>query len=273
MSLDLLLGYAGLPSLGHAAFFGVAGYFAGILGTKLVHSFWLAGASGLAAAVICASIFGLVILRSKGPYFLIITLALGQMLWGVAFKWRSLTGGDDGFPGVARPHFDLIHWNLASAVNYYYFVLACFAVAFVLLYLMVNSPFGHILQGIRDNEKRMVSLGYHVWGYKYLASIFAGLFAGLAGILHVYYNGYVSPLELSVIRSTEGLLMVLVGGAGTLFGPIMGATIVVFLSNIASIYTERWVLILGIIYVAAILFAPEGIYKPIKSYFHRRLSP
>ncbi len=138
---------------------------------------------------------------------------------------------------------------------------------------MVKSPLGHILQGIRDNEKRMVSLGYHVWGYKYLASIFAGLFAGLAGILHVYYNGYVSPLELSVIRSTEGLLMVLVGGAGTLFGPIMGATIVVFLSNIASIYTERWVLILGIIYVAAILFAPEGIYKPIKSYFHRRLSP
>ena len=271
LSLDLVLGYTGLPSLGHAAFFGVAGYFAGILNAKVLDSFWVALASGLAASVLCASIFGLLVLRTKGPYFLMITLALGQMLWGVAFKWRSLTGGDDGLPGIPRPNFGILHWDLNGTINYYYFVLVCFLIAFLLLYLVAHSPFTHVLKGIRENEKRMTTLGFNVWLYKYLAFILSGLFGGLAGILHVYYNNFVSPADLSVVMSTEVFLMVLVGGPGTLLGPILGAAVIVLLSNFISIYTERWVLILGLIYVATILYAPKGIYVPIKHSFYKWL--
>jgi branched-chain amino acid transport system permease protein len=263
MSLDLLLGYTGLPSLGHAAFFGVAGYFTGLLDVKVFHSFWIALASGLVAALICACIFGVVVLRARGHYFLIITLALSQMLWGVAFKWRSVTGGDDGFRGIARPRFDIINWNLGSTIDYYYFVLIAFGIAVIALYLVVHSLFGRVLQGIRENEQRMSALGYNVWLYQYFAFLIAGLFAGFAGILHVYYNGFVSPHEMDVLMSTEAMLMVIIGGAGTLFGPMLGAMLIILLKNLTNIYTMHWLLILGIIYVISVLYVPQGLYRSI----------
>jgi branched-chain amino acid transport system permease protein len=258
MSLDLLLGYCGLPSLGHAAYFGVASYTVGLLALRVVNNFWIDFPAGLLAATIVAALFGLFALRTRGSYFLMITLALGQVLWGIAFGWRSLTGGDDGLPSVPRPRLPL-PWSLSEGVPFYYFVLVFFVLAISLLVLIVRSPFGRALVGIRESERRMEVLGYDVWRYKYVAFVLAGLFAGLAGNLFVYFNGFVSPSYLSLLFSASALLMVILGGAGTLVGPAIGAIVIVGLENVISGYTERWVLVLGVIYVLVTLWAPGGL--------------
>ena len=259
MSLNLLLGYTGLPSLGHAAYFGAAAYTIALLSLRVTHNtFWIDFPSGLALAVVTSALFGLLALRTHESYFLMITLSLSQVLWGVAFGWKSLTRGDDGIPGVPRPNLGL-PWSLTDGVPFYYFVLFFFIVAVVLLWIVVRSPFGHALVGIRESEARMEVLGYNVWLYKFVAFILAGLFAGLAGNLFAYYNGFVSPTYMSVIFSATVLIMVILGGAGSLIGPAVGAAVIVFLENAISAYTERWLLILGIIYVLVTLFAPRGL--------------
>ena len=258
MSLDLLLGYAGLPSLGHAAYFGVAAYTVGLLALRVANNFWLDFPAGLLMAAGVSALFGLFALRTRGSYFLMITLALGQVLWGIAFGWRSLTGGDDGLPSVPRPDLSL-PWALTGGIPFYYFVLIFFALAVGALALIVSSPFGRALVGIRESERRMEVLGYDVWRYKYVAFILAGLFAGLAGNLFVYFNGFVSPSYLNILFSASALLMVILGGSGTLLGPAIGAAVIVGLENFISGYMERWVLVLGIIYVLVTLFAPNGL--------------
>ena len=258
MSLDLLLGYAGLPSLGHAAYFGVAAYTVGLLALRVANNVWIDFPAGLLAAAAVSALFGLFALRTRGSYFLMITLALGQVLWGIAFGWRSLTGGDDGLPSVPRPKLPL-PWSMTEGVPFYYFVLVFFALAVGALALIVSSPFGRALVGIRESERRMEVLGYDVWRYKYVAFILAGLFAGLAGNLFVYFNGFVSPSYLSLLFSASALLMVILGGAGTLLGPAIGAAAIVGLENVISGYMERWVLVLGVIYVLVTLFAPNGL--------------
>jgi branched-chain amino acid transport system permease protein len=188
-----------------------------------------------------------------------ITLALAEVLWGVAYRWRSLTGGDDGIPGIARPDLGLMGWSLGDATIYFYFVLFFFTIAYILISTFMHSIFGHIVVGIRENEVRMRSLGYHTWLYQYVLFIISGLFAGLAGSLSAYFNGFVSPVDLSVGVSAEGLLMVLFGGAGSLLGPAMGAGSIVLLKNMISAFTARWLLILGMIYVFVVMFAPQGV--------------
>ncbi len=258
MSLDLLLGYAGLPSLGHAAYFGVAAYTVGLLALRVANNFWLDFPAGLLMAAGVSALFGLFALRTRGSYFLMITLALGQVLWGIAFGWRSLTGGDDGLPSVPRPNMPL-PWALTDGIPYYYFVLIFFGLAVGALALIVSSPFGKALVGIRESERRMEVLGYDVWRHKYVAFILAGLFAGLAGNLFVYFNGFVSPSYLNILFSASALLMVILGGSGTLLGPAIGAAVIVGLENFISGYMERWVLVLGVIYVLVTLFAPSGL--------------
>jgi branched-chain amino acid transport system permease protein len=258
MSLNLILGYTGLPSLGHAAYFGVAAYTVGLLALRVTANFWLDFGAGLAAAAAPAALFGLLALRAQGSYLLMSTLALAQVMWGVAFGWRWLTGGDDGLPGVPRPAAGL-PWSLAGGVAFYYFVLAVFAVAVAILAVVVASPFGRALVGIRESERRMEVLGYDTWRYKYVAFVVAGLFAGLAGALFVYYNGFVSPAYLSIVFSATGLIMVILGGAGTLLGPALGSAVIVVLENLISAQTERWLTVLGVIYVAVTLFAPAGL--------------
>ena len=259
MSLDLLLGYTGLPSLGHAAYFGLGAYTVALLQLRVMKNFWLNALAGLASAVVLALGFGPLTLRARGDYFLMITLALAQVIWGIAFGWRSMTGGDDGLPGIARPTL-AGSWSLAGETPFYYFVLVVCGLAMGLLSIIVRSPFGKALVGIRESETRMQVLGYNVWAYQYGASILAGFFAGLAGILFVYYNGYVGPAYLSIIFSAQVLLMVILGGAGTLFVPALGAGIIVLLENLISAMTERWLLILGTIYVVVTLFAPQGLH-------------
>jgi branched-chain amino acid transport system permease protein len=271
MSLDILQGYTGLPSLGHAAFFGTSAYMVGILNVKIFKgcNFGVELIAGLLSAAVVACILGLVVLRSKEVYLLMILMASSMMLWGIAFKWRSVTGGDDGLPGISRPDLRFIHWDLGSTTHFYYFVLLFFIIAAVLMYLVVHSSFGHTLLGIRESETRMRSLGYNVWLQKYIAFNVSAIFAGLAGVLIVYYNGYVSPSELHLMNSAEVLIMVILGGAGTLFGPAIGAGIIIFVKNFVSGYTEHWMIILGAIYMATIMFAPQGVFRLLKQFLQK----
>jgi branched-chain amino acid transport system permease protein len=258
MSLDLLLGYTGLPSLGHAAYFGVAAYAVGILATERQAGFWMCLAAGVLLAALTAAVFGLVAIRATGTYFLMITLALGMVVWGLAFRWVSLTKGDNGISGVPRPELGL-PWSLWSPLPFFYLTLAAAVLAAAALGLIVASPFGLTLKGIRESESRMRILGYNVWLHKYLAFVIAGTAAGFAGVFWAYYNGFVSPVDVQLVTSVEALLMVALGGPGTLAGPAVGAAVIVFLKNFVSVYTKRWLLILGAVYIGVILFAPRGL--------------
>jgi branched-chain amino acid transport system permease protein len=259
MSLDLLLGYTGLPSLGHAAYFGAGAYAVAILATERQFGFAGCLAAGVVVATVTAALFGVLAIRAAGTYFLMITLALGMVVWGLAFRWVSLTKGDNGISGVPRPELYL-PWSMWSALPFFYFTLVGAVIVWVFLHLLVASPFGLGLEGIRDSESRMRALGYNVWLHKYLAFVISGIVAGFAGVFWAYYNGFVSPVDVQLVTSVEALLMVALGGPGTLVGPAIGAVIIVFLKNFVSIYTKRWLLILGGVYIGAILFAPRGLF-------------
>lgn len=269
MSLDLLIGYAGMASLGHAAYFGVGAYGVGLLAIRLHWSVWSALPAALIIVALVATLFGFLALRTRGSYFLMITLALSQVAWGVAFGWHSLTGGDDGLPNVPRPEL-AADWSLVGDRSFYFFILLLVGVAVLLLTRVVASPFGFALRGIRESETRMQALGYNVWRYKFVAFIVAAVFAGLAGALYAYYNRFVSPDYLGVFRSAEVLLMVILGGAGTLIGPAIGAAVIVLLENVISAYTERWLIVIGTIYILVALFAPNGIVGFVRDFRARR---
>jgi len=264
MSLDVLLGYTGLPSLGHAAYFGVAAYTVAILAVDGRAGFVACVLIALLAAAGTSAVFGLLAIRATGTYFLMITLALGMVVWGLAFRWVSMTKGDNGISGVPRPELGL-PWNFGAPLPFFYFTLAAAALAWLGLGLLVRSPFGMSLKGIRESESRMRSLGYNVWLHKYLSFVIAGLFAGFAGILWAYYNGFVSPVDVQLVTSVEALLMVALGGSGTLVGPAIGAALIVFLKNFVSVYTRRWLLILGAVYIGVILWAPRGLVGALRA--------
>jgi branched-chain amino acid transport system permease protein len=263
MSLDLLLGYTGLASLGHAAYLGIGAYSVGVLTTLYGANFWVTLAVGVLLAAGVAAVFGLVALRAAGVYFLMITLSLGMVVWGLAQRWVSMTQGDNGIAGIPRPDLGL-PWSFGTSMSFYYLVLMAFLLAGNVLGVIVRSPFGQSLVGIRESESRMRTLGYHVWLHKYIGFVIAGAFGGFAGGFWAYYNGFVSPSDMELATSVEILLMVALGGRGTLLGPAVGAGVIVLLKNLVSVYTERWLLILGAIYVLTILYAPEGIVGAVR---------
>lgn len=260
MSLDILMGYTGLPSFGHAAFFGVSAYGVGILSTRLQLAFSACAIWGFLLSVAVAAIFGLLVAHTNGVYFLMITIALGMVIWGLAYRWVSMTGGENGISGIPRPNLGSLI-SLEDPVSFYYFVLIVFTFILFILYIFTRSPFGQSLLGIRESESRMRFLGYNTWLHKYISYVVAGAFSGISGILWAYYNGFVSPEDVESIASTEAFLMVILGGPGTLIGPAIGAGIIVFVKNFVSGYTHRWLMIMGTIYILAILFAPDGIMK------------
>jgi len=260
MSLDIIIGYTGLLSLGHAAYFGVGGYTVGILITKGgIESFWIILPCAILIAAFTAAILGIIALRASGIYFLLVTFALSMLLFSIAIKWYSLTQGTDGFPGLPRPDLGL-PWLSWSTTSFYYFVLLAAVICFYLMYRFIKSPFGHALQGIREAEPRMRALGYNTWLYKYIAFIVAGAFAGIAGMFFAYHNGYVSPVNLGVLYSGLVMLICIIGGLGTLWGPIIGALVVILVEYFSSIYVpERWPLILGSVFVLSVIFLRGGI--------------
>lgn len=259
MSLDLLIGHAGLVSLGHAAFFGAGGYAAGLLARHLGLTAWPGLVAGILAGVLLAALFAPVVLRASGAYFLMLTLALGQLLYGMVWLWRPITGGDDGLPGLPRPELPLLGGILWDNVAFYYFTLLCAGLAALSMFWLTASPFGLTLRGIRENELRLESLGYHTWLYKYAIYVIAAAYAAFAGTLYAYYAGYVSPHNLGWALSGEAMVMVILGGAGTLWGPALGAALVLVLKYVVSSFTDRWLAILGLTFVLTVLFAPHGL--------------
>lgn len=267
MSLDLLLGYTGLPSFGHAAFFGLGAYILayttstsdlalGLTDNLLITVPLVVLGTGLVALAI-----GFFALRTSGIYFLMITLAAGQMLFSIAIRWSNVTGGSDGLVSVPRPSIGIgpLTYTFASRESYYFLVLAFFLVSWWLLRRVVNSPFGWALRGIRENEQRMRALGYNTYGYKMAAFVTAGAFASLSGLLLAHYFWHASPGNLYWTTSGQVLIMVIIGGAGTLSGPILGATLIRLLPHFASTYTDRWQTLMGVVFILFVLFAPQGI--------------
>jgi branched-chain amino acid transport system permease protein len=260
MSVDLLLGFTGLSSMGQAAYFGVGAYLTAILATKLHFGlgwdFWIVVVLGILAGAALAAFFGLLAIRASGVYFLMITLALGQCVWGLAYRWNSLTGGDNGINLSGRPAFGL---DLSNEVTFFYLVFAFFAVSMAAMYVLVRSPFGQSLAGIRERELRMQILGYNTWLHKYIAFIIAGGFGGLSGVLWAHTNGHVSPETVVLTTSVDALLMVVLGGAGTLIGACFGTAIVFGLREYLSTLVPWWQYVLGGVYVLTILYLPTGL--------------
>ena len=260
MSLDILLGFTGLASLGQAAYLGVGAYLTAILATRygfgLGFDFWLVVVLGILVGAALAAVFGLLAIRATGVYFLMITLALGQCVWGLAYRWNSLTGGDNGINLRERPRFGI---DLAHDVTFFYLVFAFFAVSLLAMYVLVRSPFGQSLAGIRERELRMRILGYNTWLHKYIAFIIAGGFGGLAGVLWAHTAGIVSPENVVLTTSVDALLMAVLGGAGTLIGGVIGAFIVFGMREYLSTIVPWWQYVLGTVYVLTILYLPGGL--------------
>src|SRR5690348_15462040 len=260
MSLDILLGFTGLASLGQAAYLGVGAYMTAILATKyqfgLGFDFWLVVVFGMLLGAGLAAVFGLLAIRASGVYFLMITLALGQCVWGLAYRWNSLTGGDNGINLGVRPKFGI---DLSDQVTFFYLVLAIFSLSLFAMYVLVRSPFGRSLAGIRERELRMQILGYNTWLHKYIAFIIAGAFGGLSGVLWAHTAGIVSPVNVELPTSVDALLMAVLGGSGTLVGGVIGTFIVFGLREFLSTLVPWWQYVLGIVYVATILYLPTGL--------------
>ncbi len=275
ISLDLIVGYTGLTSLGHAAFFGVAGYAFGIFMVRYgIENFWLVIPLGILAAGIAAAVIGYISLRVSGVYFLLVTLAFGQLLSVAAVKWTTVTGGTNGLYGIEYPYLGLPGFTWTN-LSFYYLVFLAFVICFFLLQRITNSSFGRALVGIRENEPRMQSLGYNTWAHKYVAFIIAGLFAGVAGVLFAPFYGIMVPQHLGIMTSSSVMLMVIIGGAGTLFGPVIGAGFIVILERLASdlVSSERWPLILGVVFVICVLFLRGGFGIYLSRFWRRvRLS-
>ncbi|MFN2646780.1 MAG: branched-chain amino acid ABC transporter permease, partial [Burkholderiales bacterium] len=267
-SINLLLGYGGLATLGHAAYLGVAAYLSAFVYLKLHLSHALIAPLALIGTTVMACVFGLVALRATGLGFLMLTLALSQVLWGTAYRWVSVTDGDNGLRGLARPlPFGI---DLNQAMPFYYFVLVMGVLAVWMMARFVASPFGATLRGTRDQPRRMSALGYDVWLIRWVTFVYAGFWGGVSGLLFVYYHKYIHPVSLSLANSAEGLLAVIAGGSGTLAGPIVGAAIVLLLKNWASAYIERWNMLLGFVFVFIVVFMPEGVVPGVKRLWQRR---
>lgn len=265
MSLDLLLGYTGLASFGHAAFFGLGAYAAIILGTTFGWGPWIGMAGGIVVATLGAAIIGAFCTRVSGIPFLMLTLAFSQLLYSVSLKWRDVTGGTDGIGGFARPK--LFGWSLIDPGSFYVFMLLTFLVAFFGLRRLVSSPLGHAFIGIRENEDRMLAIGYPTRLYKLAAFTIAGAVAGLSGGLYAAFNGFVSPEVLYWTQSGDVLIMVVLGGVATLTGPVIGAAIFLLMKNIVSTHTDHWMLIIGVVFIGCVMFSSRGVYG---SFAHRK---
>jgi branched-chain amino acid transport system permease protein len=257
-SLDLLLGFTGLPSLGHAAFFAVGAYTTALLATRHHAAFLTAVVASLVLAAAASALIAILALRATGLYFMMITLSVAMCAWGLAYRWVSVTGGDTGIVGIPRPRVALVG-IAAGSLTFFYTILALFAVCLVVCLLFIWSPFGKTLVGIRDGESRMRVLGYNVFLHKYLAMVIAGAFAGVAGSLYAYYNGFVGPSTVDLAHSMQFVLMVIVGGPATLVGPLIGAFLITFLEKMVSVVTDRWMMVLAAVYVVTALWAPRGV--------------
>jgi branched-chain amino acid transport system permease protein len=257
LSLNLLVGFGGMTSLGHASYLGVAAYISALLTSRYGFGHGTAALISISGTVAMAACFGVVALRASGLGFLMITLALSQVLWGLAYRMSNVTNGDNGITGLTRPApFGI---SLENPIAFYWFVLIIATLALALMAIFVSSAFGSSLKGVRDQPRRMAALGFNPWLIRWITFIYAGFWGGVAGLLYVYYHKYIHPSSLSTTSSAEALLAVIAGGSGTLGGPAVGAALVLLLKNYASAYIERWNMLLGLVFLFIVLVMPAGI--------------
>jgi branched-chain amino acid transport system permease protein len=257
LSLNLLVGFGGMTSLGHASYLGVAAYISALLTTRYGFGHGAAALISIGGTVAMAALFGVIALRATGLGFLMITLALSQVLWGLAYRMSNITNGDNGVSGLTRPApFGI---SLENPVAFYWFALIVAVIAFGTMAIFVSSAFGSSLQGVRDQPRRMAALGFNPWMIRWITFVYAGFWAGISGLLYVYYNKYIHPTSLSTTSSAEALLGVIAGGSGTLGGPVVGAALVLLLKNYVSAYVERWNMLLGLVFLFIVLVMPAGI--------------
>jgi branched-chain amino acid transport system permease protein len=257
LSLNLLVGFGGMTSLGHASYLGVAAYLSALLTSRYGFGHGTAALLSILGTVAMAAFFGVIALRATGLGFLMITLALSQVLWGLAYRMSDVTNGDNGITGLTRPApFGI---PVDSPVAFYWFALIVAVTAFVMMAIFVSSSFGSSLKGVRDQPRRMAALGFNPWMIRWITFVYAGFWGGVAGLLYVYYNKYIHPTSLSTTSSAEALLGVIAGGSGTLAGPAVGAALVLLLKNYASAYIERWNMLLGLVFLFIVLVMPTGI--------------
>ncbi len=262
MSLDVLLGYTGLLSFMHNAYMGIGAY---VVGLVLIHvspsSIWLAGLAGVLVTMLIALPVGWVQVRTGGLAFALLTLAFGMMFYTIVWKWYSLTGGDDGLMGVPQPDISLGGISLGSSGDptiMYLFTLFVVLIGFLLTWRIIHSPFGAVLEAIRENEERASFVGINVRRYKLLGWMYACMLAGVSGGLFILYRGYIGPTTMSAFAGAGVLMMVLLGGMGSLWGPIIGAGIFLFMQDYISTMTEHWEIFVGLVVILLVLFMPRG---------------
>lgn len=253
MSLNLVVGHGGLFQFHHAAFYGVGAYTAGLILAKTSLPWWIGFIAGPIAAALTGLLIGMLCVRLSRLYFGMLQISLGSLIWAIAFRWYSLTGGDDGVHGIPMPEF------ISSLKSSYYFVLILLTVCLILMYMILKSPFGTTLQAIRDNPERCAAVGINVRRHQLMGIVVATFFAGVAGVLFVAVEGSIFPDMLFWILSLEVFIMCLLGGWFTFGGPILGAAIIVSLRTFVGTYTEYWTLILGVVLILLIFFLPDGI--------------
>ena len=256
LSVDLLLGHAGLFSLTHASFFAVSAYTVAILQVRYGWPTLAAAPAGILLGTALAALFGISV-RTRGVYFILITIALGYVVWGIAHRWSSFTGGDNGVTNVPFPAVGPL--AVTSHTQYYYVVLAAVILCGLGYRVLIRSPFGLGLRGVKASETRMQSLGYRTGLHIYVAFVLSGALASFAGVLYVYYNKFVNPVAASFPVSVEAALMAIVGGTGTIVGPFLGAGVVLGLRNWVSSFVEMHHAIMGAVFIATVLWAPQGL--------------
>ncbi len=256
LSLNILIGYGGMTSLGHAVYLGVPAYAYAWLTANAGFGPGPAAVAAVAVGTAVAAGFGVLALRATGLGFLMITLALGQVVWGLAYRWVALTGGDNGLRAARPVVFGL---DTADPLTFYYVLAAAFAVALLCLWQLASSPFAACLRGARDQPRRMRMLGHDVWLIRFAAFVLAGFWGSVAGVLYVWDYGFISPQTLSLQQSAEALLMVVLGGAGTLAGPVAGAVIITVVKTVVSSYVDRWSSLLGLIFIVVVMILPQGL--------------
>lgn len=264
MAVDILAGYTGRTPLCHGALFGTSTYVTIYAVTTMGLGLPAAMALGIVAGTLLSLLFGLLAVRTSGVYFLLLTLALGLIVWGVCLRWTEVTGGENGIRGQMRSGLLLDPYVLYAMIALVVAVLTFF------MWRFVTSPFGLTLRGIKDSESRMASLGYNVPLHLTLAFTMSGFFASIAGALYAVFNDFVSPSTVQLSQSVAGLLMAIVGGIGTLFGAFVGSFIIIALEQAVSSFTERWQMVLGLTFIFIMIFAPEGVIGKLRLLAARR---
>jgi branched-chain amino acid transport system permease protein len=267
MSVNFLLGFTGVLSFGHAAYFGLGAYGAGLTLKFLALSTPLALLLGMLLGGVAGAILGALIVRRRGVYFAMVTIAFGQVFYYIAFQWSSLTGGDDGLRGFSRQPLDFGVFSidiLSNANNFYYFILFCFAVAVAVMGFILRSPFGRTMLAIRENERRARFLGIPVERHIWIAFTLSCFFMGFAGALYALVNNFADPLGLHYSQSGNFVIMAVMGGMRSFWGPLLGAAVFVVLQDYLSSVTVNWMSFVGLLFVLVVLFFPRGLLGVIR---------